>query len=174
IGYKMRMGTATADDRQTLKELRGKMKGIQGEVEKSPFVAKSFGTLAPFLVNSAKKGGWGALIGAGVGGTISLLAGTFVPGAAAVPDEALTGPVLMGAGAKIGGMFASVEDIRQIEGGSAYLDFTEDYGMTHEKASIASDIVGGGSALLEMAQFKLLKRLLPNGGKVVNGAVTKA
>jgi len=173
IGSRMRRGVDTPEDARRLKELAEKKKAIQAEVEKSPFLAKSFGTLAPFLVNSAKKGGEGALIGGTVGAGVAFLAGQVVPGAALLPEEVLTAPALTALGSKIGASFASVNDIADIEAGSSYLEFIN-MGMDKEKAGLASDVIGLGSGMLELAQFKLLKRLLPGQDKLVSGVVGRA
>jgi hypothetical protein len=172
LGSKIKKGTATPEDFERLEEINGDMKNIQDEVNASPFVAKSFGTLAPFLVESAEKGGKGALTGGMIGGTMAFILGQMGPQAAA-PEEILTVPGATAIGAKIGATFSSTSNIADIEGGSAYLDFVE-MGMDKDKAALASDFVGTGSGLLEIAQFKMLKRLLPGSDKIASSAVARA
>jgi hypothetical protein len=172
IGSRMKQGKATDVDHARMDELKEIQKRMQKDMQEAPFVAKSFGQLAPFLVNSAVKGGKGALVGAMIGGTGAAVLGQLGP-QAAIPEEAATIPAGTIAGAKIGAMFNSVKDIADIEGGLAYVDML-DMGMDPKKAAIASDVVGLGSGLLEMAQFKMLKRLLPGSDKMASSAVSKA
>ena len=173
IGSRMKAGTATAADAKRLEEINKETSELQKEVEGKPFVATSFGTLAPYLLNSAREGGEGALWGAMIGGTLGGVAGNFIPGFQFLPEEAITVPGGAAFGAKIGSMWKATKDISDIEGGTAFLEFTE-MGMDDNKAAIASDIIGLGSGLLEMAQFKMLKRLLPGKDALVNSAVAKA
>jgi hypothetical protein len=173
IGSKMKRGTATEADTQRLEEIRKEMATIYDEVKKAPFVAGSFGQLLPFLVESAEKGGKGGLTGAMVGGVTGAAVGNLIPGAIALPEELLTGTGGAIVGSKIGSMWAATSNIADIEGGSAYLEFLE-MGMDKDKAALASDVIGLGSGLLEMAQFKMLKRLIPGSDKMVNGAIARA
>jgi hypothetical protein len=172
IGHRIKTGEASAEDHKRLKEINQKIAGMSKELEEVPFVAKSFGTLAPFLVESAEKGGKGALIGGMAGGTMAAIATLVEPTPIGEIASPLTVPAATALGAKIGSSFASVSNIAEIEGGSAYLEMV-DMGMDNKKAAIASDIIGTGSGLLELAQFKMLKRLLPGSDKIASSALAK-
>jgi hypothetical protein len=172
IGSKMKRGTATDSDLKRLEEIDRQTSLLAKEVKDSPYVAKSFGTLAPFLLESGIKGGQGGLVGGMVGGSLAFLLGQLGP-QAALPEELLTVPAGTLAFMKIGAMFNSVSNIADIEGGSAFLEMKE-MGMDPKKAAVASDFVGLGSGLLEMAQFKLLKRLLPGSDKMATSVVAQA
>ena len=81
IGSKIKQKTATKEDRARLAEIRKEMESIYADVKKSPFVAGSFGTLLPYLVESVEKGGKGALTGGMIGGITGVALGNLIPGA---------------------------------------------------------------------------------------------
>ena len=173
IGKRRRMGTATKGDLHRLEEIKAEDAKVAKLAEENPRMLRAMSNLAPFLVNSAVKGGKGAMVGSMLGAGLAGIAGNLVPGFTLFPEEAFTIPVGAKVGATIGASFGAVSDISDIEGGMAYNEFLE-MGMDEDKAKVASDAVGLGSGLLELAQFKMLKRLVPGADKVITGAFGRA
>jgi len=172
IGRRFRYGKETKEDISRLTEINTKLKQLQDQSQNDPYEAKAFATIAPFILNSAIKGGKGALYGATIFGVGALILGNATP-LVAVPEEVVTVPLAMAAGAKIGASFTSVNDLVEIEQGSAYLDLLE-AGIEKNVAGYASSVYAVGSGVLELAQYKLLKYLVPGGDKLARNVVVSA
>jgi hypothetical protein len=172
LGYKVLEGTATKEDYDELNKLNKQIYLQHKRTKDDPYVAKATGQIAPFLIESAREGGKGALIGAMIGGGAAAIAGQAGP-QAAFPEEALTVPAMAWAGSKIGSMFYGVENMRQIEAGGFYVDMLES-GIDPKIAKVFAHTYSGISVGFEAAQLKLLKRMIPGGDKLAKYAVTEA
>ena len=173
LGFQMKQRDLSPDEVARMNEIEQRLKSISEEAKETPEIAQNFGNLAPWIVNSAVKGGKGALVGGMVGGAVGGLAGNLIPGMQFLPEEAFTvtgGAVL---GAKVGGTFNSTSDIAEVESGLAYMEMVEN-GMDKDKAGITADVIGTGSGLLEIVGFKYLKGIIPGAKKkALDGIVTK-
>lgn len=174
IGQRVRYGKATPADMERIKAIDAEQGNIYAKLKGSPFEAKAFGTVAPFIANSAIEGGKGALIGAMLFGGGTALASFLGPQAAAAgPASPVTVPIAAGVGAKLGSALWATKDIAAIEQGSAYLEMI-DMGIEPERAALFADIYAMGSAGAEVAQFKILRKLLPGGDKLAKTLLAKS
>jgi hypothetical protein len=173
LGYLVSEGMATPDDMKQLHDLNVKIRASVARSKNDPYIGKATGTIAPFLVESAEKGGKGALIGATVFGTGTAIASAMTPLPADDILMPITVPGAAMAGAKVGSMFTSVENMRQIEQGHAFLEMTES-GVHPDIARMMARYYGLGSASLEMVQFKLLRKLIPGGDQLARNAMGRA
>lgn len=165
IGQKMMYGRATAEDEARLKDISNQLVLMDEEVKAQPYVAQAVGQLAPFIVRQAIERGKGWLIGGMIGGVTGAVAGNLIPGAAFLPEEALTAPGGMWLGGKIGALFSGFEDMSGIEAGGLYLDLKE-AGIQDDIARKYSELYGGASGAAEIIGFNYLTKLVPGGGKL--------
>ncbi|MHA2067116.1 MAG: hypothetical protein ACXABY_22340, partial [Candidatus Thorarchaeota archaeon] len=168
IGSKFLKKTATREDAAKLREIRIQARALQEDLKDAPYEAEAFGTLAPFLVESAREGGKGYFIGYGIGAVSAWLAGKAAPG----PEEVVTVPAvgkIAGRAGKAMAALFTLENMREIEAGQFFLRAIDD-GIDPTVARITADAYGGASTLLETAQWTLLGKIIP-GSKKITGEI---
>lgn len=161
ILYKMLEGVElTEKEKKRYDEIEGQIKAFQKKIDKDETFADAVAAFAPFLLDSAIKGGKGALAGASIGAVTGAILGNLVPGAVFLPEEALTAPGGALLGGKIGAAFGSADNIRKIEAGLAYKDYIKE--LDPKTAAVAAHSLGIINAGFEFAGLKFgLGKLLP-------------
>lgn len=150
----------------------------QRQSELEPFEAKGFiekvmtGTARqlPQLIMSAERGIERAPLGTLIGGGIALVAGQ-IPPLTALPEEAITGPLLTG-GTLAGFSAGQIEGIFMQEFGSSfqeYSDIRDEKGNPLDPALVKVMAFGSAitNALLEFSSFKKLVETFPGGDKLI-------
>ena len=173
LGYLESEGLATESDLVKLKELDTKLQASAQRSIDDPYIGKAVGNIVPFLIESAEKGGKGALIGATIFGTGTAIATALSP----IPFDDIALPITVPAmakfGAYVGGTMTSVENMRKIEQGHSFREMKK-AGVDEDIARWMSRAYGVASGALEVVGFKLLRKLLPGGDQIARNAFGKA
>jgi len=80
IGTRIKLGTATKADYEELDKIAKLDKEVREEIKDLPMAIEAMTNLAPFMVDSAKKGAKGGLVGSMVGGVTMAALGNLIPG----------------------------------------------------------------------------------------------
>ncbi len=186
LRYKQLMGEATDDDLAQIKQMND-------DRENRTFGADSWfqrglvgaSQQLPILYETAKGSVLGAMYGATTGGAIAMAAGQVGP-QIATPEELVTVPGGMIAGARVGAGVGGFEASFRQQTGLAYDEFMnmkDESGqpLDPDVARVAALITGGINGGLELVGFKAIAKIAPGfddvagllSGDVVKAALTK-
>jgi hypothetical protein len=167
-----------------------RLKEIQQVQSKAPvdmlkdargFWEKTFGATAdqiPIMWEGMKAGGKGAIIGGTAGGMFAAIAGQLVPGAVAMPEEAVTVPAGIKLGMKVGAAGLAADRIRKLEAGGMFLELMQMEDANGNKidpkiAVVASHAVGAINGTIEIAEWAVLLKTFGISGKLFNKSAEK-
>lgn len=170
IGYRQAIGEATPEEiaeAERLEQLAASVprpktgivaRGLRAAAESAPMMGAS-------ALEAGPTAAAGAMIGAGVAGL----------GAAVGTGGTLVGPAMIGGaklGASVGGRAGMTIATGKREMGSAYREYMQIPGVTHEQAFLASSIVGAANGALEVLPLDLVFQI-PGLKALMKGGVAR-